>query len=135
MKELTLTAAVDKLPEVTAFIDEQLEALDCSMKAQAQIDMVIDELFSNIAYYAYAPNTGDATVRFDFDEPTRTAVITFIDSGVPYNPLEKDDPDIKLSAQEREVGGLGIFLVKKTMDEIRYERRDGFNILSIYKKI
>ena len=135
MKELTLTAAVDKLPEVTAFIDEQLEALDCSMKAQAQIDMVIDELFSNIAYYAYAPNTGDATVRFDFDEPTRTAVITFIDSGVPYNPLEKEDPDIKLSAQEREVGGLGIFLVKKTMDEIRYERRDGFNILSIYKKI
>ena len=135
MKELTLTAAVDKLPEVTAFIDEQLEAVECSMKAQAQIDMVIDELFSNIAYYAYAPNTGDATVRFDFDEPTRTAVITFIDSGVPYNPLEKEDPDIKLSAQEREVGGLGIFLVKKTMDEIRYERRDGFNILSIYKKI
>ena len=135
MKELTLTAAVDKLPEATAFIDEQLEAVECSMKAQAQIDMVIDELFSNIAYYAYAPNTGDATVRFDFDEPTRTAVITFIDSGVPYNPLEKEDPDIKLSAQEREVGGLGIFLVKKTMDEIRYERRDGFNILSIYKKI
>lgn len=135
MKELTLEATVENIAPVTEFIDEQLEALDCPMKPQMQIDVAIDELFSNIANYAYAPGTGEATVRFDFDEQARTAAITFEDSGVPYNPLEKDDPDVTLSAQERAVGGLGIFLVKKTMDDISYEHRGGRNILTIKKRI
>ena len=131
MKTLTLKATTDRIGEVTAFVDEQLEALDCPMKAQMQIDLAIDELFSNISLYAYGDDVGEATIGIDFDAPTRTVVVTFTDSGVPYNPLAKADPDVTLSAEEREVGGLGIFLVKKTMDSMDYERRDGFNIVTI----
>ena len=135
MKELTLQATLENIPVVTAFIDEQLETLDCPMKAQMQIDVAIDELFGNIAHYAYAGATGDATVRFDFDEATCMASITFVDSGTPFNPLEKADPDVTLSAEERGIGGLGIFMVKKTMDRIEYTHKNGFNILSIHKRI
>ncbi|MBQ6173511.1 MAG: ATP-binding protein [Clostridia bacterium] len=135
MKELTLEARLDNIPRATAWIDEALEALDCPMKAQMQIDVALDEIFSNIARYAYAPGTGDATMRFDFDEGSGLAEVTFIDAGTPYNPLENDDPDVSLPAEERRIGGLGIFLVKKTMDELRYRHENGKNILSLFKKI
>ena len=135
MKTLTLKAELDRIGEVVAFIEEQLEAVDCPMKAQMQIDMAVDELFSNIAHYAYGEGTGEATIGFDFDADTRTASVTFEDAGVPYDPLKKTDPDVSLSAEEREVGGLGIFLVKKTMDAMEYERRDGINRLTIRKKV
>ena len=135
MKELTIAAKLENIPHVTAFIDEQLEALDCSMKAQMQIDVAIDELFANIAHYAYGDRTGEATVRFGFDEAARIASITFIDSGVPFNPLEKADPDVTLSAEEREVGGLGIFMVKKSMDTLEYSHENGYNELTIHKRI
>ncbi|MCR5755452.1 MAG: ATP-binding protein [Acetatifactor sp.] len=132
---MTVDASVENITRVTEFIDEQLELLECSMKAQMQIDVAIDELFGNIAYYAYGQGTGKATVRFCFDESSRRASITFIDSGVAYNPLEKEDPDVTLSAEEREIGGLGIFLVKKTMDDVEYKRENEYNILTIYKQI
>ena len=135
MKELTLQATLENIPVVTAFIDEQLEALDCPMKAQMQIDVAIDELFGNIAHYAYAGATGDATVRFDFDEATHMASITFVDSGVPFNPLDNTDPDVTLSAEERGIGGLGIFMVKKTMDALEYRYENGTNILTMRKQI
>lgn len=135
MKELTLAATLDNIPAVTAFIDAQLEALGCPMKAQMQIDMAIDELLGNIAHYAYPNGTGDATVRFDFDEDTRTASITFVDGGVPFNPLEKNDPDVTISAEEREVGGLGIFIVKRTMDSVHYRYENGWNMLTIQKRL
>lgn len=135
MKELTIDATVANIETVTAFVDEQLEAMDCSMKAQMQIDIAIDELFGNIAHYAYNPEVGPATVRVEvLDEPL-AVVITFIDNGVPYDPLKKEDPDITLSAEEREIGGLGIYMVKKTMDDISYEYKDGQNILRIKKSI
>ena len=135
MKELTISAELENIPAVTAFIDEQLEALDCPMKAQIQIDVAIDELFGNISHYAYPNGTGDVTVRFDFDETTRTASITFIDSGIPFDPLQKDDPDVTISADKREVGGLGIFMVKKTMDSVKYRYENGCNILTIQKHL
>ena len=135
MKELTLTASLENIPEATAFIDAQLEALDCPMKAQMQIDVAIDELFANIAQYAYAPDVGEARIRFEFDDSSRMASITFIDRGVPFDPLQKSDPDVTLSAEEREAGGLGIFLVKKTMDGMEYRRENGCNILTIRKRI
>lgn len=135
MKELTIDATVENIEKVTAFIDEQLEALDCPMKAQIQIDIAIDELFGNIAHYAYNPKTGTATVRIEAAENPMSVIITFIDNGVPYDPLAKSDPDITLSAEEREIGGLGIFIVKKSMDEIAYEYRNGQNILKIKKTI
>ena len=94
---------------------------------------VIDELFGNIAHYAYDPNVGPATVRVEVPKEPLSVIITFIDNGVPYDPLKKADPDITLSADDREVGGLGIFLVKKTMDDVSYEYKNGQNILRIKK--
>ena len=135
MKEITLPAIIENISRVTAFVDEQLEALDCPMKAQIQIDVAIDELFGNIARYAYAPGTGEAAVRFDFDADTRTVSITFLDSGIPFDPLARAAPDIHAPAAERGVGGLGIYLVRKTMDRVDYRYADGKNILTIQKRI
>ena len=135
MKELTLEAVKENITAVTMFVDEQLEALECSMKAQMQLDVAVDELFTNIASYAYPSGTGNATIRLDFDPADRMFSITFIDSGIPYNPLEKPDPDVTLSAEERSIGGLGIFLVKKTMDDMTYRYENNQNIVTIRKKI
>ncbi len=135
MKELTVEATVESIPVITEFVDEQLEQFNCPMKAQAQIDIAIDELFSNIVHYAYHPGTGPATVRVEVVEEPLSVVITFIDQGVPYDPLAKADPDVTLSAEERDVGGLGIYIVKKNMNEITYEYKDGKNILKIRKEI
>ena len=135
MKELTIDARVENIGAVTDFVNEQLEALDCPMKAQMQIDIAIDELFGNIAHYAYNPKIGSATVRVEVMEDPLSVVITFIDDGVPYDPLQKKDPDVTLSAEEREIGGLGIYMVKKSMDEITYDYKDGQNILKIKKRI
>ena len=135
MKELTIAAKIENIEAVTDFVNEQLEALDCPMKAQMQIDIAIDELFGNIAHYAYNPEVGNATVRVEVTEDPIAVVVTFIDKGVPYDPLAKTDPDTTLSAEEREIGGLGIFMVKKTMDEITYEYKDGQNILTIKKSL
>ena len=135
MKELTIEAKIENIEAVTDFVNEQLEALDCSMKAQMQIDIAIDELFGNIAHYAYNPEIGQATVRVEVIEDPLAVTITFIDNGVPYDPLAKADPDTTLSAEEREMGGLGIYMVKKSMDDITYEYKDGQNILTIKKKI
>ena len=135
MKELTIAATVENIETVTDFVNEQLEALDCPMKAQMQIDIAIDELFGNIAHYAYNPEIGKATVRVEVVEDPLSVVITFIDNGVPYDPLAKADPDTTLSAEERDIGGLGIYMVKKSMDDITYEYKDGQNILKIKKKL
>ena len=135
MKELTIAATVENIETVTDFVNEQLESLDCPMKAQMQIDIAIDELFGNIAHYAYNPEIGEATVRVEVVENPLSVVITFIDNGVPYDPLKNDDPDTTLSAEERDIGGLGIYMVKKSMDNITYEYKDGQNILKIKKNI
>ena len=135
MKELTVAATVDNIETVTDFVNEQLEELDCPMKAQMQIDIAIDELFGNIAHYAYNPEIGQATVRVEVVEVPLSVIITFIDNGIPYDPLKKTDPDVTLSADERELGGLGIYMVKKSMDEIVYEYKDGQNILKIKKNL
>ena len=135
MKELTIEATTENIEAVTNFVNEQLEALDCSMKVQMQVDIAIDELFSNIAHYAYNPETGSATVQVEVTEDPLAVVITFIDHGTPYDPLAKEDPNTKLSAEERQIGGLGIYMVKKTMDDVSYEYKDGRNILKIKKTL
>ena len=135
MKELTIAATVENIEAVTNFVNEQLETLDCPIKAQTQIDIAIDELFGNIAHYAYNPEIGKATVRVEVTEDPLAVVITFIDNGVPYDPLAKADPDTTLSTEEREIGGLGIYMVKKSMDDITYEYKDGQNILAIKKNL
>ena len=135
MNELTIEADVNNLDNVIDFVNEQLEARDCSIKIQTQIDIAVEELFVNIAHYAYKPETGPATVRVELQEEPLAVLITFIDNGVPYDPLAKPDPDVTLSAEEREIGGLGIFMVKKSMDDINYEYKDGKNILTIKKNL
>lgn len=135
MKELTVDATLESIPVITAFVDEQLEQFGCPVKAQMQIDIAIDELFSNIVHYAYHPGVGPATVRVEVVEAPLSVVITFIDQGIPYDPLSKADPDVTLPAEERELGGLGIYIVKKNMSEITYEYKDGRNILKIRKEL
>ena len=135
MKEWTFEANVDRIPWLTEQIESQLEELNCPIKPMMQINVAIDELLANIASYAYSQGKGEVTVRFDFEPDTRTASITFIDRGVPYDPLAKPDPDVTLGADDRMVGGLGIFLVKKTMDDMTYARVDDRNMLTIRKRI
>ena len=135
VKELTLEAKVANLQQVLDFVDENLKSMRCPMKILMQIDVAVEEIFVNVASYAYTPNTGSVTIRMDLQEKPRAVVITFIDSGVPYNPLAKEDPDVSLSAEERSIGGLGIFMVKKTMDKMEYEYTDKQNILKMYKII
>ena len=135
MKELTVQALVENVETVTDFVNEELEAIDCPMKAQMQIDIAIDELFSNIANYAYNPEVGSATVRVEVQEDPMAVIITFVDQGIPYDPLSTSDPNTSLSADDRAIGGLGIFMVKKTMDDVAYEYNNGQNILKIKKHI
>lgn len=133
MRSLEIKATVENLDTVIAFIDEQLEVADCPMKTQMQIELAVEEIFVNIAHYAYAPDTGMACIAVDISDGK--ALITFEDSGIPYDPLAKPDPDTTLAAEYRDVGGLGIFMVKKSMDDVRYEYRDGKNILTIVKRL
>ncbi len=133
--ELTVEAKDENLAQVMAFIDGQLETLDCPLKAQMQIDVAAEEIFVNIAHYAYAPETGPATIRVETAPEQRTVTITFLDGGVPYDPLAKPDPDVTLSAEERQIGGLGIYMVKKSMDEVQYEYRNGQNVFMMKKAL
>lgn len=135
MKEMTVLATVENIRAVTEFVDGELMAAGCSPKVRTQIDIAVDELFGNIARYAYAPKRGFATVRVEVANDPPEAKISFIDHGMPYNPLLEADPDITLSARERPIGGLGIYMVKKSMDGISYEYKDGQNILRVTKNI
>ncbi len=131
MKEITVEAKTENIELVTDFVNSMLEEADCPMKRQVQIDVAVDELFGNIAHYAYGEGTGEATVRVEILENPPAARLTFIDSGIPYNPLEKEDPDVTLSAAERKIGGLGIFMVKKMASGIEYEYSGNRNILAV----
>ena len=135
-QKLQIEAAVENLPQVLSFIEHSLETMHCSPKTKMQINVSVEEIFVNIAHYAYSSNNnGSVTVNTECSSDPPEITITFTDSGVPYDPLAKDDPDITLSAHERNIGGLGIFLVKKMMDQVCYEHHDGQNILKITKKL
>lgn len=151
-KNLKILAVVDNLSTVLDNVNAQLEAEDCPMKIQMQIDIAVEELFVNIANYAYSPEVGDADILIETmnscpipeegragmseeDLSGKWLLVTLSDAGKPFNPLQKDDPDVTLSAQERRIGGLGIFMVKKSMDYMYYEYKDGKNHISICKKL
>ncbi|MBS7263208.1 MAG: anti-sigma factor antagonist [Eubacteriales bacterium] len=133
--ELTLEADTENLCRVIDFVNARLEGADCSPKAQMQMDLAVEEIFVNIASYAYAPEKGKATVRVEVSDAPVTVTITFIDRGIPYDPLKKADPDVTLSARDREIGGLGVFLTKKIMDDVSYEYKNGQNILTLKKTL
>ena len=129
MNELFIEAKLENIDAVIDFIDERIE--DCSPKTRKQIEIAVDEIFSNIARYAYNPDIGNATVRVAVDDDI---TIEFEDSGTDYDPLAKDDPDVSLPPEKRKAGGLGVFMVKNIMDSVEYRREGDKNILTVRKK-
>jgi anti-sigma regulatory factor (Ser/Thr protein kinase) len=132
--ELEIGAVRENLPQVMDFTEKILDETDCPMKTRMQIMLAIEEAFVNIASYAYTAKAGLARIRTEVTEDPRSVVFTLIDSGMPYDPLAKSDPDVTLSAEDREIGGLGIFMIKKLMDDIEYQYQDGKNILVLRKR-
>ena len=133
--ELEIDAEEAKLAEVQTFVEERLEAVDCPMKALMQINVAVEEIFVNIASYAYVPEKGKAKVRVEISDEPVSVTITFEDRGIPYDPVAREDPDITLPASQRAIGGLGIFMTKQIMDDVAYEYRDGQNILTLKKRL
>ncbi|MBO7730339.1 MAG: anti-sigma factor antagonist [Lachnospiraceae bacterium] len=131
--ELVVDADTEKLAEVNAFISRYLEAAECSVKTEMEILLAVEEIFTNVASYAYKEEKGKAIIRVMLSERPSAITISIIDWGIPYDPLAKEDPDVTLSADKRDIGGLGVFLAKQVMDEIDYERTDGQNILTMKK--
>lgn len=134
-REMTVNATVENLESVTAFVDGCLEELACPLRAQMQIDIAVDEVFSNIAYYAYPTDAGTVTVQVEAAAEPAAVILTFIDGGTPYDPLSHEDPDMTLPAEDRPIGGLGIYMVRKIMDRVSYTCESGKNILKIEKRI
>mgnify|MGYP002622218383 CR=1 FL=1 len=133
MREMETDAIIENLPEVTDFAEALLDELGCPMKTMLQIDVAIDEIFTNICSYAYAPGVGKAGIKLEACEDPGGVIITFTDSGTPFDPLAAGEPDITLPAEERETGGLGVLMVRKTMDDVSYEYKDGKNVLKLLK--
>ena len=131
----TFPARVEALSDVLGFVDETLEKYECPMKMQTAICVAIEEVFVNVAHYAYGDGEGDMTLGIGFDAESREITFRMTDKGTPFDPLKKPDPDITLSAEDREIGGLGIFITKKTMDTVEYAYENGENVLTMIKKI
>ena len=131
--ELETEANTDRLAEVSSFVEACLEEAGCGIKTRMQISVAVEEVFVNIASYAYASKSGKAKIKLEIYKAPSEAVITFCDSGTPYDPMAREDPDVSLSAEDRDIGGLGVYIVKKTMDEVRYEYINGQNVLKIKK--
>ncbi len=132
--ELILPARVENLEQFQAFVAKRIGDA-CSPKTRMQLDLVVEEIFVNIASYAYAPGEGKAALRVELADDSRAVTLTFRDCGIPYNPLAREDPDVNSLAADRQIGGLGIFLTKQLMDELRYEYKDGKNILTLKKEL
>ena len=134
-KEIVVSTLPENIEVLTEFVNTYLNKYTTNERAIAQINVAIDELFSNIVKFAYHPEIGKALLRIELRKEPLSIRITFIDHGRPFNPLDIANPDIEMSTEDREIGGLGIFIVKKTMDEITYEYKDGQNILTIKKSL
>ncbi len=132
---ITIEANVSNIERVTEFVNDALDALGCSRRSRTQIDIALDELFANIALYAYGKGTGMATVRVRKAPKPGFVNVILEDKGMPFDPLKQEEPDVTLSLSERAIGGLGIFMVRKTMDDVAYEYRDGTNIVTITKAL
>ena len=136
MTEKVFPAADRALSDAIGFVEEELEKVDCPMKTMMQITVCVEEMFVNIAHYAYrGAENENASVSMSVDTEGGTVTIVLKDHGIPFDPLAKPDPDITLTADERQIGGLGIFMVKKSMDDVHYERTDEMNIFTMKKVI
>lgn len=134
-KELKYEAILTNLTALMSEIDSVLDQFDCSVKLQTQVDVSVDEIFTNICSYAYPSGTGSVVILIKVYEEPEQIAICFTDEGIPYNPIEKEEPDVTLSADERPIGGLGIFMVKRMMDEMNYEYSEGKNVLTLLKRL
>ena len=135
MKKLTVIAINENLDQVQGFIDAELEAVGCDMKVQLQIDVAVEELYTNICNYAYPKGEGTAEITIDTEGDPPVVEISLRDTGKPYNPLEKPDPDVDAEIEDKQIGGLGIYMVKNSMDELKYEYTDGQNVNVIVKRL
>ena len=135
MTSKTFSAKTEALSDVLGYVDEMLQSYECPMKIQMAVCVAIEEVFVNVAHYACGGGEGDLVLSIGFDEESRNITFRMSDKGVPFAPLKKPDPDITLSAEDREIGGLGIFITKKTMDSVTYAYENGENILTMIKKI
>ena len=135
MNILTIPAERDRLDQVQAFIDQNLAGVEYSSEAQIQLQIAVEELFVNIASYAYAPGHGDAVIGCRVEEDPPSITVQLRDWGKPFDPLAKKDADVTLSAEDRDIGGLGIYMVKNSMDAVDYKREDGQNVLTIRKNL
>lgn len=138
MKELKIEATIDNLAQVFKFLADSMENCDCDPKVKRQIKLCVEELFVNIAHYAYNPDVGIAKISIDTvqsPDGKPKMVISFADEGRPYDPLSLPEPDIDAELDDRQIGGLGVFLVRTTMDNVGYEHKDGQNILTIEKEL
>ena len=135
MKELNVDSKIENIHAVMDFVTAELVYVSCPAKIQVQIKTAIDELFSNICFYAYDPGPGPVTIQAGIDLETHIVTLVFVDRGKPYNPLEADPPDLSLSGEERPIGGLGIFMTRELMDDMQYEYKDGQNILTLKKSV
>ena len=131
--EIETSAILENLQQVLDFVDSFLDRTECSMKARLQIAVAVEEVFVNIAHYAYASGTGSARIRTELTEAPPAIRIIFMDSGIPFDPMAREDPDVKQSVDEQQIGGLGIFMTKKLMDSVEYQYKDGKNILTLKK--
>ena len=135
MKELRIEAKTSNLDSVLGFIDKEIENTGCSMKTQMQIDVAVEELFVNIANYAYPDSAGEVCIGVDVTDDPMTVTLVLKDSGIPYDPLAKEDPDVKAALEDRQIGGLGIYMAKNSMDSMSYEYKDDQNILTMSKRL
>ncbi len=135
MESIVVPAKTDYLDQVTEFVDERLETRDCPASTQMQVELAVEEIFVNIASYAYDSADGEAEVRCEVLEEPLRVVIRFLDHGKPYDPLARAEADTSKEGLLSRVGGLGIHLVKKTMDDVQYAYEDGKNILTIQKRL
>ena len=131
----TFPAKTEALSDVLGFVEQMLDSFECPIKIQVALCVAIEEVFINVAHYAYGEGEGNMSLGIGFDEESRAITFRMTDKGIPFDPLKKPDPDISLSADEREIGGLGIFITKKTMDSLTYTYENNENILTMIKKI
>ena len=136
MIEREFNAKVDELPNVISFVESELEKYGFSLKIILQFNLVVEELFVNIASYAYKENeSGKCKIIIEYDKKKQEVKISFEDNGIKFNPLEKEDPDTNTEIQDMQIGGLGIYIVKESMDNVEYKYENNKNILILNKNV
>lgn len=133
IKDITVKASIDNMHYILGVAEEMLGNAECPMPVITQFLLSIEEVYVNVASYAYGDGEGDCRIRYEICENGKALAIDLWDEGIPFDPLAKEDPDITLKAEERKIGGLGILMTKTMMDEIKYSYEDGKNHLYMKK--